>query len=203
MTRRWAIVIWNMPTVKQICRTSFGPMGWRGILSCFDFCSTNPSGKLFHSLKVKKRPWENQLCVIYLFVMEEINLAHSKWHAMGSYDRTVSPLSWLYRNIIDITVLICCKSVIFFLFTERQSNAQRFIKYIYLSFLQHSPRFSLLPWAAFLLLFPFLLQLVAWVCCAGLAETYGPKMSVKTMVIPTMLAVCKFRKVVSEKKNQL
>ncbi len=73
------------PPVKQVCRKGLRSMGWKRVLSCFNFCTSNPFGKLASQAKgqVKviktEQLWENLWCVIYLFLMEEMNPADSMW----------------------------------------------------------------------------------------------------------------------------
>ncbi len=38
------IYIWDMPTVKQVCRNFLRSMGWKRVQSCFYFCTSNPFG---------------------------------------------------------------------------------------------------------------------------------------------------------------
>ncbi len=76
---------WDVPTVKQVCRKGLRSMGWKRVLSRFYFCTSNPFGKLASQAKgqVKiiktEQQWENLWCVIYLFVMKEMNPADSIW----------------------------------------------------------------------------------------------------------------------------
>ncbi len=80
------IYIWDVPTVKQVCRKSLRSMGWKRVLSCFYFCTSDPFGKLSSQSKgqVKviktEQQWENMWRVIYLFVRgRHLKYSVAKW----------------------------------------------------------------------------------------------------------------------------
>ena len=91
-----------MPTVKQVCRKGFGSMGWKGVLSCFDFCSTFPFGKFKGQVKVIKteQQWKNLsshlLCIVITISLQECN--KESWREYWNNLLWCCPISRLTRN---------------------------------------------------------------------------------------------------------
>ena len=92
-------------------------MTWKRLLSCFYFCTSNPFGKLASQAKgqVKviktEQQWENLWCVIYLFVMEEMNPADSVWQWAAMIRQSVQILP-IHPRPMDFPRLILSMSYI-------------------------------------------------------------------------------------------
>ena len=120
---------------QQVCRKCLRSMGWKRVLSCFYFCSSNPFGKLASQAKDQvnviktEQQWENLWCVINLFVIiiNRLDFIRRFWMRISSKNNIIIIIYQGYFIYIILTK-ICILITLIYSFKRALAILNTFIK---------------------------------------------------------------------------